>query len=270
MKKTVILLTAAFLGTSLMSCQSSPEASAQNTELTVFAAASMTETISKIADIYTEAHPNVTITCTFDSSGTLATQIAQGADCDLFISAAPKQMNQIDINGGEDNTDGADFVLEESRIDLLENKVVLVTAQGSDSGISSFEALTGDKLNMLCIGNEDVPVGAYSLKILEYLGTSAQELEDEGKITYATNVKEVTTQVQEGVVDCGIIYATDAFSAGLEPVDEATPDMCGQVIYPAAVMKNSENIQAAQKFLDYLTGDEAKEVFESVGFTPLS
>ena len=135
MKKTVILLTAAFLGTSLMSCQSSPEASAQNTELTVFAAASMTETISKIADIYTEAHPNVTITCTFDSSGTLATQLPRERTVTYLFPLPLNRMNQIDINGGEDNTDGADFVLEESRIDLLENKVVLVTAQGSDSGI---------------------------------------------------------------------------------------------------------------------------------------
>lgn len=239
-------------------------------ELTVFAAASMTETMEEIADLYAQVAPNVTIIYTFDSSGTLATQIEEGADCDLFISAAPKQMNQIDINGGEDNTDGLDFVLEDTRIDLLENKVVLVTADNSDSGITSFEDLTTDKLEMLCIGNEDVPVGDYSLKILDYLGTSAQELESQGKLTYGSNVKEVTTQVSEGVVDCGIIYATDAFSAGLTPVDEATAEMCGQVIYPAAVMKNSENIEAAKAFLEYLQGDEASAVFESVGFTPLT
>ncbi len=250
--------------------ESDAEASGEPIELIVFAAASMTETMEEIAQLYSQVAPNVTIVYTFDSSGTLATQIEEGADCDLFISAAPKQMNQIDINGGEDNPDGLDFVLEDTRIDLLENKVVLVTADNSDSGITSFEDLTSDKLTLLCIGNEDVPVGDYSLKILEYLGTSAQELEAEGKLTYGSNVKEVTTQVSEGTVDCGIIYATDAFSAGLTPVDEATAQMCGQVIYPAAVMKNSENIDAAKAFLEYLQGDEAKAVFESVGFTPLT
>ncbi len=280
MAGTAVIAAMAACGTDASADQTSGQDTSQTSsaavsegepvELTVFAAASMTETMEEIADLYAQVAPNVTIIYTFDSSGTLATQIEEGADCDLFISAAPKQMNQIDINGGEDNTDGLDFVLEDTRIDLLENKVVLVTADNSDSGITSFEDLTTDKLEMLCIGNEDVPVGDYSLKILDYLGTSAQELESQGKLTYGSNVKEVTTQVSEGVVDCGIIYATDAFSAGLTPVDEATAEMCGQVIYPAAVMKNSENIEAAKAFLEYLQGDEASAVFESVGFTPLT
>lgn len=280
MAGTAVIAAMAACGTGASADQTSGQDTSQTSsaavsegepvELTVFAAASMTETMEEIADLYAQVAPNVTIIYTFDSSGTLATQIEEGADCDLFISAAPKQMNQIDINGGEDNTDGLDFVLEDTRIDLLENKVVLVTADNSDSGITSFEDLTTDKLEMLCIGNEDVPVGDYSLKILDYLGTSAQELESQGKLTYGSNVKEVTTQISEGVVDCGIIYATDAFSAGLTPVDEATAEMCGQVIYPAAVMKNSENIEAAKAFLEYLQGDEASAVFESVGFTPLT
>ena len=280
MAGTAVIAAMAACGTGTSADQTSGQDTSQTSsaavsegepvELTVFAAASMTETMEEITDLYAQVAPNVTIIYTFDSSGTLATQIEEGADCDLFISAAPKQMNQIDINGGEDNTDGLDFVLEDTRIDLLENKVVLVTADNSDSGITSFEDLTTDKLEMLCIGNEDVPVGDYSLKILDYLGTSAQELESQGKLTYGSNVKEVTTQISEGVVDCGIIYATDAFSAGLTPVDEATAEMCGQVIYPAAVMKNSENIEAAKAFLEYLQGDEASAVFESVGFTPLT
>ena len=91
-----------------------------------------------------------------------------------------------------------------------------------------------------------------------------------GVLTYGSNVKEVTTHVSEAAVDCGIIYATDAFSAGLSVVDGATAEMCGQVIYPAAVLKNSRHPDEAQAFLDYLTGDEADAVFESVGFTPLA
>ena len=118
------------------------------------------------------------------------------------------------------------------------------------------------------MGNSDVPVGQYTQKILAYYGLDEQALADAGKITYGSNVKEVTTQVAEGSVDCGIIYCTDAFSAGLTVVDEATADMCGQVIYPAAVMKNSGDADAAQEFLDYLTTGEAMAVFENVGFAP--
>ena len=93
-------------------------------------------------------------------------------------------------------------------------------------------------------------------------------LANAGKITYGTNVKEVTTQVSEGSVDCGIVYCTDTFSAGLTVVDSAARDMCGQVIYPAALLKNSQHSEAAQAFLDYLTGDEAMAVFQAVGFSP--
>ena len=122
----------------------------------------------------------------------------------------------------------------------------------------------------MAMGNEDVPVGQYTQKILAYYELDEQALADAGLITYGTNVKEVTTQVSEGAVDCGIIYATDAFSAGLEPVDTATAEMCGQVIYPAAVLNITKNQEAAQAFLDYLKTPEASAVFEAVGFTPLS
>lgn len=246
------------------------DASGEPVELIVFAAASMTETLTEIAEMYKSVAPNVTITYNFDSSGTLKSQIIEGADCDLFISAARKQMNQMDAaSDSEANPDGLDLVMSDTRVDLLENKVVLVTADNSDSGIASFADIATDKLKMLCIGNDDVPVGAYSLKILDYLGTSAKDLEVQGKITYGSNVKEVTTQVSEGTVDCGIIYATDAFSAGLTPVDEATAEMCGQVVYPAAVMKNAKHADAAKAFLDYLQTDEAGAVFTKVGFTPV-
>lgn len=247
------------------------EDEAEDVELIVFAAASMTETLTEIAKNYESVAPNVKITFNFDSSGTLKTQIEEGADCDIFVSAAQKQMNQLDIEADpEVNTDGLDFVKQGTRIDLLENKVVLVTPDDNPAGIETFEDIASDKLNLICLGNDDVPVGAYSLKILEYLGTSAEELEAANKITYGSNVKEVTTQVSEATVDCGIIYATDAFSAGLTPVAEATAEMCGQVIYPAAVLNITKNEAAAQAFLDYLTTEECAEVFEGVGFTALT
>lgn len=244
----------------------------KETELVVFAAASMTETLEEIKETYEAAHEDVTLTFNFDSSGTLKTQIEEGADCDVFISAGQEQMDQLDITADAAvNTDGLDFGENGSRIDLLENKVTLVVPEENEKGIESFDDLktaleSGDI--MLAMGNSDVPVGQYTQKILQYYGLNEQELADAGKITYGSNVKEVTTQVAEGSVDCGVIYCTDAFSAGLTVVDEATADMCGQVIYPAAVMKNSSDIDAAQEFLDYLTTDEAMKVFESVGFAP--
>lgn len=250
--------------------------SAQTTELTVFAAASMTETLNQIAEDYKTVDPNVSLTFSFASSGDLLSQIKEGADCDVFISAAPKQMNALDGSLKDDadkNPDGLDELLDGTRIDLLENKVVLAVPEGNPKNIVSFDKLA-DRLGagegFLAIGNSDVPVGQYTRKILVHYGLDEQSLADAGVLTYGSNVKEVTTQVIEGAVDCGIIYATDAYSAGLESVDEATADMCGQVIYPAAVLRNSAHPDEAKAFLDYLTGEDAGKVFESVGFTPLA
>ena len=211
----------------------------------------------------------MTIVPTYDSSGTLKTQIQEGAVCDIFISAAQKQMNQLDASkdaeGG--NEEGLDFVLQGTRTDLLENKVVLAVPDDNAADIQSFADLGTEKLTLLCIGNEDVPVGAYSEEILTSLGILDQ-LEAANKLTYGSNVKEVTTQVKEGTVDAGIIYATDAFSAELTVVDEATSDLCRQVIYPAAVLNITQNEQAARDFLAFLQSDEAMAVFTSVGFAP--
>lgn len=248
-------------------------AAAETTEVVVFAAASMTETLGQIKELYEAAHPDVTITYNFDSSGTLKTQIQEGASCDLFISAGQKQMNQLDITADAAvNTDGLDFVNPDSRIDLLENKVTLVVPEGNPKGIENFDQLV-EKLKagdvFLAMGNSDVPVGQYTQKILAFYGLGETELANKGCITYGTNVKEVTTQVAEASVDCGIIYCTDAFSAGLTVVDSATKEMCGQVIYPASVLKTAEHAEAAQVFLDYLVTDEAMAIFERVGFSPV-
>ena len=250
--------------------------SAQTTELTVFAAASMTETLNRIAEDYKTVEPNVSLTFNFASSGDLLSQIKEGADCDVFISAAPKQMNALDGSLKDDadkNPDGLDKLLDGTRIDLLENKVTLAVPEGNPKGVQSFDELA-DKLKsgdvLPAIGNSDVPVGQYTQKIFAHYGLDEAALASSGVLTYGSNVKEVTTQVSEGAVDCGIIYATDAFSAGLDTVDEATADMCGQVIYPAAVLKNSTHADEAKAFLDYLTTDEAGKVFESVGFTTLA
>lgn len=243
---------------------------AEPVEVVVFAAASLEATLTEIADQYKEVAPEVTLTFSFESSGTLRTQIIEGAVCDLFISAGQSQMN--DLEAGQNDT-GADYVYSDTRIDFVENKVVLAVPDDNPKDIQTFSDLATDKLSLLCIGNDDVPVGSYSLEILDTLGIDIAQLESDGKVTYASNVTEVANQVKEGAVDCGIIYATDAYTYELTVVDQATSDMCSQVIYPAAVMKSSsgEAAQAAaQAFLDYLHTDEsAIAVLEGVGFTVL-
>ena len=222
MKKTLALLLALTMVFALAACggQSAPAAPqtpaeeaanqpaeeaapaeetapAEEIELIVFAAASMTETLTEIKGLYEAANPGVKITYNFDSSGTLKTQIQEGAECDLFISAGQKQMNQLDSTASaEVNTEGLDFVLQGSRINLLENKVVLVVPEGNPKGIESFDQLAellknGDVL--MAMGNSDVPVGQYTQKILAYYELSEEDLAAAGAITYGTNVKEVTS-----------------------------------------------------------------------------
>ena len=244
--------------------------SGKKTELVVFAAASMTETLNQIKTDYEAQHKDITLTYNFDSSGTLKTQIQEGAACDVFISAAQKQMDQLDASKDKTaNPEQLNFINSASRMDLLENKVVLVVPENNPKNINSFDDLknkleSGDVL--MAMGNSDVPVGQYTQKILQYFGLDEKALADAGEITYGSNVKEVTTQVSEGSADCGIVYYTDAYSAGLKVVGEATEEMCGKTIYPAAVMKNSEHPEQAQEFLAYLSSDAAAKVFEKVGF----
>ena len=242
MKKYLSLLLALCLTLSLAACGSKADTSAnaadgsqtqdnapteapagEPVELIVFAAASMTETMNQLKEMYEQNNPNVTVTYNFDSSGKLLTQIKEGADCDLFISAAPKQMNAMDgslIGDAEKNPDGLDLIVTDSRVDLLENKVTLTVPEGNPKGIESFDQLAELLKNgdvMLAIGNSDVPVGQYTLKIFNCYGIDETAVAN--KLTYGNNVKEVASQVSEGTVDCGIIYATDAHSAGLTVVD---------------------------------------------------
>lgn len=286
MRKAVLVLVALLLFFSVVGCTAQPATEpspapmatpapaptelpspdAEPVELVVFAAASMTETLTEIAQLYKAVAPEVKLVFNFDSSGTLKTQIQEGADCDIFISAAKKQMNQLDSSSDADNNpESLDFVLQGSRVNLLENKVALVVPTDNPAGINTFADIAN--CERVALGNDDVPVGQYSKEILTNLGL-LEGLEKGSKISFGSNVKEVTTQVAEGAVDCGIVYATDAFSAGLQVVELATKDMCKQVIYPAAVLNISKNPEAAQAFLNYLQTDEARAVFARVGFTP--
>lgn len=287
-KLTALLLVGLLSGSMLAGCggnasddssssapaSASAETEADQVELVVFAAASMTETLTELSNAYMEENPNVDVVLNFDSSGTLKTQIQEGADCDVFISAGQLQMDQLDANADPSvNTEGLDFVLEDSRFDILENKVALAVPDDNPKDINSYDDMKAgleDGSILMAMGNSDVPVGQYTQKILTYLGLDETALANAGNITYGSNVKEVTTQVSEAAVDCGIIYQTDAYSAGLTVVDTATPEMCGQVIYPAAVLNVSKNPDVAKDYLDFLTSDDADAVFEEVGFTAIN
>ena len=272
MKKWSAVVFILCLLLSLSACGGNKQTS-PTVEIQVFAAASMQESLDAAIELYQSVAPDVTVVVTYDSSGTLKTQIQEGAPCDLFISAAPRQMNALDgsLMGDPDkNPDGLDLVLQGSRLNLLENKVTLAVPEGNPAGIESFDQLVQllkDGEALLAIGNSDVPVGQYTQKIFAYYGIDEATVAH--KLTYGSNVKEVTTQVSESVVDCGIIYGTDAFSAGLTVVDSATADMCGQVLYPAAVITTGSQSAAAQEFLNYLCTKEALACFEAVGFSPL-
>ena len=266
----VITLGLAGCGSSSGNSSPPPQNSGQ-IELVVFAAASMTETLEEISGLYAAAAPNVKLTFNFDSSGTLKTQIQEGAESDLFISAGQRQMDQLDIAASDTvNTESLDFVATETRVNLLENRITLVVPNGNPKNINGFNDLANALENgeiLMAMGNSDVPVGQYTQQILKFYSLDEEDLAAIGVISYGSNVKEVTTQVTEASVDCGVVYCTDAFSAGLDVMDYATTDMCGRVIYPAAVLKESTKKEAAQAFLDYLNTAEAMAVFEHVGFS---
>ena len=280
-----ILLTAALLCACFAGCANEkPADTAASTpktqektisgEITVFAAASMTETMTELGTRFEAAHPGVKISFNFASSGKLMDQILAGADCDLFISAAPKQMNNLDASqDAEKNPDKNDLIDAATRLNLLENKVALAVPEGNPKNVNSYDDLVKglqDGTLLLAMGGEGVPVGQYTQKIFAHFGLDEAALAASGVLSYGEDVKAVTTQVSEKLVDCGIIYQTDACSAKLTAVDVATEEMCGRVVYPAAVLKNAKNTEAAKALLDYLQTAEAGEVFSAVGFTPLS
>ena len=267
MKKLLAAAVAALFALSLAGCgtpaasASTAETAGQPVELVVFAAASLTETLTQIADTYEAAHPGVTLTFNFDSSGTLKTQVEEGAACDVFLSAAEKQLDQLEDLG---------LVNAATRRDLLENRVTLCVPEGNPAAIQGFDDLAGRLAAgdvLLAMGNSDVPVGQYTQKIFAHYGLDEGALASAGVLTYGTNVKEVTAQVAQGSVDCGIVYATDAYSAGLTVVDTATAELCGQVLYPGAVLSGSAHPAEAAAFLDYLSTPEAMKIFASVGFS---
>lgn len=271
-KKLASVLLALGLVGSFVGCQNNDQTSNENQvsndtsqevnenskDMTVFAAASMTEVLDELKGEFEKENPDISLSFNFDSSGTLKTQIESGAEADVFVSAAQKQMDELEES---------DLIEKDTRIDLLENEVSLAVSEtGKD--ITSFEDLDSNKVEKIALGNEDVPVGQYSEEVLKNLGIW-ENIQD--KVSFGSNVKEVTSWVDENVVDCGIVYKTDAKTAGLDIVAVADDSMLeNRVIYPAAVLKNAKDKEKAQKYIDFLQSDKAAEIFEKYGFKPLA
>lgn len=238
------------------SVEPEPAPEPEPVELFISAAASLTDVLTEIAQAYREVAPNVTLTFTFDSSGTLQTQIEEGAPADLFLSAAQKQMNALEDQG---------LIEADSRINLLVNKVVLIVPKDSEIDLTSFEDVATDKVAMVAIGDETVPVGQYTEEIYTWLGTWEQVKE---KANLGANVRAVLAWVETGDVDCGIVYATDASSSSdVKVVCEAPEGSHNPVVYPAAVLADSEYKDDAAAFLEFLRSDIAVDLFEKAGFT---
>lgn len=231
---------------------------AEETEILVAAAASLKNAYEEeLIPMFEAQYPGVTVKGTYDSSGKLQTQIEEGLEADVFMSAAKKQMKALDEEGMIDS---------DSIVDLLENKIVLIVPTGSDKGIQSFEDIV--KADSIALGDPaSVPAGQYSEEALTNLGLWDQ-IQD--KTSFGTNVTEVLNQVAAGSADAGIVYATDAASMAdqVEVVAEAPEgSLKTKVIYPVAVVKDSANAEVAVNFVEFLTSDEAMKVFEAYGFS---
>lgn len=225
-------------------------------ELLVSAAASLTDVMEEIEGAYQVENPNTEITYTYASSGTLQTQIEEGAPVDVFISAAEKQMDTLEEK---------ELIINDSRNTLLLNKIVLITPQDSDLNINKFDGILNPEIDEIAIGDpSNVPAGQYSEEALINLGM-VDELQP--KLIYGNNVRTVLTWVEEGQVDAGFVYQTDAFTTDqVNIVDEAPEGSYKEVTYPVAIVKGSGQAEESRKFIDFLSSDAAGELFEKYGF----
>jgi len=259
MNKLLSTVTTTVLFTALMAFSGygqakQASAKAKPVTLTVFAAASLTEALTEISELYKTAAPAVTLSYNFDSSGKLQTQIENGADADVFFSAGQKQMDAV----------AAQFIDPATRKDLLVNEIVLIVPNGSKLGLKSFEDCMTDKVKLMSLGGENVPVGQYSEEVFKFLNGWDKV---KAKSSLGSNVKEVLAQVKTGSVDCGVVYATDAATEKSVTVVATAPKGSHKpAVYPAAVLKGTKNAAEAKAYLDYLSSPKAKAVFEKIGF----
>jgi len=256
-RKTIISI-ASIISIDLMLVMIQPSSSiAQvNSSLLVSAAASLQDVLKEITPIYEKSHPGVNIKYNFAASGTLQQQIEQGAPVDLFISAGAKQMDSLQAKGS---------ILNNSRSNLLTNRLVLIVPQGSSSGIVNVQSLTSKKVKRISIAEpRSVPVGQYSEEVFKKLGILEQL---KPKFVLGSSVRNVLAAVESGNVEAGIVYFTDAKISKKVNIVELIPNnLHSSIIYPIAILKRSQNQQAAKDYLSFLTKPAIKTVFVRYGF----
>ena len=247
---------------------------AEETEIQVFIAASLNTVMTELADMYNEEHPEVKITYNPDSSGTLLTQIQEGYECDIFFSAAQKQMDDLEADG---------LMVEGTRADVVNNQVVVVSLKDSGTKVTGLENL--NEAESIALAGGSVPVGRYTRQALVNLGT-LPETDDPASITTEEvsealggveiseqdNVSKVLTAVVEGSCEVGTTYYSDTYGYedDLDILQTVSYDLTGDVIYPIARVVNEEaddaQTAAAEDFLQFILSDEAKAVFDSYYF----
>lgn len=236
--------------------QPSKDANGETIELHVAAAASLTDAMKELAADYEKEHPNVKLTFNFGSSGALQQAIENGGQTDLFFSAAQKQMNALDDAGA---------LAPDTRTNLLLNEVVLIVPNDSTKDIKSFEDLTRDDIEHIALGEpKGVPVGQYTEEILTNLNILDAV---KAKAVYGSDVRQVLSWVETADADCGVVYATDAaVSDKVKVVATAPADSHKPVVYPAAIIKDTKQLDASKELMKFMTSDAAKKVFEKYGF----
>lgn len=268
MKKSLAMILMLMLAAALFGCGTNkvpsqsdvPGVAAGNAaasgELTIAAAASLTDPLSELITNYAAVKPDLKITPTYGGSGALQTQIEQGAPVDIFLSAAAKQMDALDKAG---------LIVTSSRVDLLKNEIVLVVPASAPVRIGSFSDISTAAVNKIAIGDpKSVPAGQYAQDTLSFLNLWDTV---SAKAVMGSDVKQVLSWVSSGDIDCGIVYKTDAISdKNVQIIAEAPNGSHQPIVYPAAVVKTSANLDAAEDFLEYLRSEEATAVFEKYGF----
>lgn len=225
-----------------------------NTNLLVSAAASLKDALEEVKPLYQQTQTNKNITYNFGASGALQQQIENGAPVDIFISASKKQMDALEVKN---------LLIKETRRNLLTNSLVLIVPKNS-VGLSDFRQLTDAKIKKIAIGElKSVPAGQYAEEVLTKLGILEQV---KPKLVLGNNVRQVLSTVASGNADAGIVYLTDAKISSQVKIAAIAENLHSPIVYPVAILKSSKNVAAAKEYLQLLSSNQAKVIFEKYGF----
>ncbi|MCL2140474.1 MAG: molybdate ABC transporter substrate-binding protein [Dehalococcoidia bacterium] len=225
--------------------------------INIAAAASLEKALREIDAVYSVINPHITFTESFAGSGALQTQIEQGLECDVFILAAATQMNNLQ-NGG--------YLLNDTRVNLLNNEIVLIVPKDSTLGLTSFNDLTNANVGTIALGQTVlVPAGDYAVEAFNQLGIYEDVMKKE--ITYGTSVTQVLQWVSTGNADAGVVYLSDALGdSNVTIVAYGPAAVNATIVYPAAILEQCDNVEEAQAYLDFLSSEPAILIFEKYGF----